>query len=587
MDMILNDKELRDRALWESKGFILPGFDRGAIRERAYRQPVWIHFGAGNIFRAFPAMLQQRLLDAGLQDRGIIVAEGYDYEIIDAAYTPYDNLSVAVTLKAGGGIEKTVVASVVESLKMDAASFPRLKEIFAAASLQMLSLTITEKGYSLTGGGGTLLPAVEADFGAGPAAPESYMGKLTSLCYHRYRQGVLPLALVSMDNCSHNGALLYEAVRRFASAWVENGLVESGFLAYVENPSRLSFPWSMIDKITPRPDGGVAGLLKETGLEGTEGTVTSKNTYVAPFVNAEESQYLVIEDAFPNGRPPLEKAGVIITDRETVDKTEKMKVSACLNPLHTGLAVFGCLLFYERISDTMKDESLSALARRIADEGLPVVADPGIMSPAEFADTVIRVRLPNPFMPDTPQRIATDTSQKIRVRFGETIKAYLSAGKDPDTLRAIPLVLAGWCRYLLGVDDRGEAFELSPDPLLEKLRGQLGDIRLGQDGGAINGAKHDGRAENSAGPDSGAIKSAGPVSRAVNSAVQNSRAENSAGQNSRVADSLAPLLADDLIFGVNLYEAGLADRVTGYFVRMIAGPGAVRKVLEEVLYEAH
>ena len=73
-------------------------------------------------------------------------------------------------------------------------------------------------------------------------------------------------------------------------------------------------------------------LLKKDGLENLDPVITSKKTYVAPFVNAEESQYLVIEDSFPNGRPSLEKGGFIFTDRKTVDKVEKMKVCTCLNP---------------------------------------------------------------------------------------------------------------------------------------------------------------------------------------------------------------------------------------------------------------
>ena len=531
--MFLCDNELQNRQQWESAGFILPQFNRAAVRERTCIAPVWVHFGAGNIFRAFPAVLQQRLLNEGLQDRGIIVAEGYDHEIIDTAFAPFDDLALSVTLKADGCIEKTVVASVVESLKMDPDSFPRLKEIFAAESLQLLSLTITEKGYSLSGGDG-LLPAVKADLAAGPAAPVSYIGKLTALCYHRYINGAAPLALVSMDNCSHNGTRLYEAVHCFASGWADNGLVESGFLSYVEDPACLSFPWSMIDKITPRPDDSVARMLGETGFEGADGVVTSKNTYIAPFVNSEESEYLVIEDAFPNGRPPLEKAGVIITDRATVDKTERMKVCTCLNPLHTGLAVFGCLLSYQRISDMMKVCFLQKLVRRIADEGLPVVTDPQIISPAGFIDTVINIRLPNPFMPDTPQRIATDTSQKLSIRFGETIKAYISSDTlDVSALRAIPLVLAGWCRYLVGVNDNFDAFTLSPDPMLSVLKPLFADVIPGSD--------------------------------------------------ADYEKVLLPLLSNAAIFGIDLYEAGLAGRVTEYFTMMMTGPGAIRKTLEKEL----
>ena len=91
---------------------------------------------------------------------------------------------------------------------------------------------------------------------------------------------------------------------------------------------------------------------------------TSKNTYISSFVNAEQTQYLVIEDLFPNSRPSLEKVGVIFTDRETVDKVEKMKVCTCLNPLHTILAIYGCLLSYTSISEEMKDKHLKGFIQK-------------------------------------------------------------------------------------------------------------------------------------------------------------------------------------------------------------------------------
>ena len=182
----------------------------------------------------------------------------------------------------------------------------------------------------------------------------------------------------------------------------------------------------MIDKITPRPDDTVYSSLKDDGITDLEQVITTKKTYVAPFVNAEETEYLVIEDAFPNGKLPLDEVGVIYADKETVDKTEKMKVCTCLNPLHTSLAIFGCLLGYKTIHDEMDDKDLKDLVYNLGyKEGMKVVVDPKVLSPADFLDAVLTRRLPNPFMPDTPQRIVVDNSQKIPVRFGETIKNYI------------------------------------------------------------------------------------------------------------------------------------------------------------------
>lgn len=302
----------------------------------------------------------------------------------------------------------------MESLILDSkneAEYARLREIFKNPSLQMASFTITEKGYATANAKGEFFPAVAADFEKGPEAPESYLGKVVSLLYTRYTHGALPIAMVSMDNCSHNGDKLYAAVNAFAKAWTDNGLVEAGFLGYVNDQTKVTFPWSMIDKITPRPDAKVEAMLAEDHIGGLDAVVTSKNTYIAPFVNAEECEYLVIEDAFPNGKPALDKGGIIFTDRATVDKVEKMKVCTCLNPLHTALAIYGCLLGYTLISEEMKNPLLKNMVEVIGyKEGLPVVVNPGILDPKKFIDEVVNVRIPNPFLPDSPQRIATDTS---------------------------------------------------------------------------------------------------------------------------------------------------------------------------------
>ena len=451
--MKLSNDGIKDRKAWEEKGYKLPQYDRQKVEENTKNNPTWIHFGAGNIFRAFQANVVEELLNQGVIDTGLIVAEGYDYEIIEKYNRPCDNLSILATLKADGTVEKKVVGSIVESCILDEENekeISRLREIFRAPSLQMVSFTITEKGYKT----------------------RAYMNKVVGLLLERFKAGALPLSVVSMDNCSHNGDKLKEAVVEIAKDWFMEGKCGQDFIDYIENPSLVAFPLSMIDKITPRPDDTVKEMLIADGVEGAEPIVTTKNTYVANFVNAEETEYLVIEDLFPNGRDPFEKGGFVFTNRETVDKTEKMKVCTCLNPLHTALAIFGCLLGYKTIHDEMDDPALKKLVTVLGkEEGMKVVVDPKVLSPQEFLDAVLTKRLPNPFMPDTPQRIACDTSQKLPIRFGETIKAYRGQSSlSTESLKVIPLVLAGYLRYLEGIDDEGNAFEQSPDPLLDELK---------------------------------------------------------------------------------------------------------------------
>ena len=539
--MKLNLQGIENKEIWKEKGYQLPEYDIEEMRTATRENPYWIHFGAGNLFRAFHARMLQEVLNRGGLDRGVIVAEGYDYEIIDKMYTPHDNLGIVATLKSDGTIEKTVVASVAEALPLDSqneTAYSRLKEIFCKDSLQMVTFTITEKGYSLVDGKGQLLPDVADDFVNGPEHPVSYMGKVSSLLYARFVSGQKPVAMVSTDNCSHNGDKLYGAVHSFAKGWLENDQVSEDFVKYLES-DKVSFTWSMIDKITPRPDGTVEQLLQKDGVEELEPVITSKHTYVAPFVNAEETEYLVIENDFPNGKPALEAGGVIFTQKDLVDKVERMKVCTCLNPLHTDLAIFGCLLGYQKISEEMKDPELKKMVEILGyKEGLPVVTDPGIIEPKKFLQTVLEVRLPNPFMPDTPQRIATDTSQKLAIRFGETVKEYRKDSRlRASDLKIIPLVYAGWFRYLMGVDDNGEKFELSPDPMLQELCPYLSEITLGEQDGE------------------------------------------------KIAKAIHPILSNTSVFGFDMFETGLDEKVSEYFKEMVKETGAVRETLKKyVIY---
>ncbi|AEF85083.1 mannitol-1-phosphate/altronate dehydrogenase [Treponema primitia ZAS-2] len=538
--LLLNKKTVKEQKVeFEKAGIRVPDFDINALGKRSFDAPVWVHFSVGNLFKAYHAMLAQRLIEMGAMDRGIIAVAPFDHELIKKVFLPHDNLYIHVTMKADSSLEKSVVASVTEALAADSADpaqWERLRAIFCALSLQIVSLSITEKGYDLRNMDGSFKPEILKEFEAGPAAPVHGMTKLTALLYERYTRGSgRPLALVSTDNFSHNGDKLKAAILAVAGEWKARSFVDQGFVNWLSDPAKAAFPLTMIDKITPYPSEKVRDQLEAIGLGGMEIVDTGGHSANAPFVNTEEAEYLVIEDAFPNGRPPLEKAGVYFTDRATVDKVEKMKVCTCLNPLHTALAIFGCLLGYSSIAAEMKDPDLVTLVRKIAyDEGMPVVTDPGIIKPADFVREVLEKRFSNPNIPDTPQRIATDTSQKLGIRFGETIKLYtLNPALDIKKLVLIPLVLAAWCRYLLGLDDQGKAFAPSPDPLLVNLQEALEGVALGNPGSA--------------------------------------------------AGKLRPILSNQKIFAVNLYDVGLGKPVESYFAELLTGPGAVRKTLQKYL----
>ena len=296
----------------------------------------------------------------------------------------------------------------------------------------------------------------------------------------------------------------------------------------------VAFPWTMIDKITPRPSEQIAKDLEALGVEDMQPVITGKETYIAPFVNAEKPQYLVIEDSFPNGRPALEKEfGVYMADRETVNLSERMKVTVCLNPVHSATGPLGVALGYDLFARMLNtNEDMMKMARMVAyDEGLPVVPNPGILSPQEFVDELFNDRFPNEYLGDTNLRLAVDVSQMVGIRFGETIKAYVEKYKDASRLTAIPLGIAGWLRYMLAVDDEGNAYELAPDPMKEEIQEQLKDIVVGK-------------------PET-------------------------------FTDQLKPILSNERVFFIDLYKAGVGEKIEMMFREMIAGVSAIRETVHK------
>ena len=291
----------------------------------------------------------------------------------------------------------------------------------------------------------------------------------------------------------------------------------------------------MIDKITPRPSEEIARDLENMGIADMQPVVTGKRTYIAPFANAERPQYLVIEDRFPNGRPALEKGfGVYMGDFETVRKSERMKVTGCLNPAHTAVGPLGVVLGQERFADMLRDLPVTLkMARRVVfDEGMPVVPDPGILSPKAFADEVFE-RFQNLYLGDTNLRLATDASQGLSVRFGETIKSYVAKDGTASALVAIPLGIAGFFRYMMAVDDRGAAYELAPDPLAAEMHAALKNVFLGTP-------------------------------------------ETYHGE-------LRQFLSNPTIFGIDLFAAGLGEKIEGMFTEMIAGTGSTLQTIEKYI----
>lgn len=536
----LSDNYINNRLEFKKAGIKVPSYDHEKITLDGLKHPRWIHFGGGNLFRGFHAAIADKLIEDGELDAGLIVVDTFSKEVVEDVYHKNNNQVLRVITKGDGSLEKEVFGSIADAV-FDSAEEPNqeLVKNFEDESLQLVTFSITEKGYSLTDAQGNFTEIVKSDFSEGPKNPKNNIARLTSLLFGRFKAGGYPLTLLSTDNFSQNGDRLKKAVLTIANAWLKNGFIDRNFVDYLNDTSKVSFPLSMIDRITPNPSKRVSQELLKDGIEGMELFRASYGAMLASFANTEETHYLVVEDEFPNGRPALEKAGVILTDRQTVNDVDEMKVTTCLNPLHTALAIFGSVLGYDSISEEMKNDDLVTLIEQIGYvEGLPVVKDPKVINPKKFIDEVVNKRLPNPYIPDTPQRIATDTSQKLSVRYGVTIQHYLNDEElNAASLTFIQLTIAAWLRYLLGIDDKDENFEPSPDPQLEYLQSQLKDVKLGFSG--------------------------------------------------NLTDVVNPILSNKTLFGVNLVEEGLSEAIVSDFQEMLAGPGAIAQTLHNKIVEVN
>ena len=540
--MKLNIENLNDKNFWENADIEVPKYNINDIRKNTAEKPTWIHFGAGNIFRGFIAAVADTLLNDSIIDTGIIAVDTHafgrddDYDMINKVYKPFDNLTLLASIKSNGDIDKKIIGSITDVLHADFINnYDALKKIFISSSLQVVSFTITEKGYSIKDLNDNYTSIVEGDINNEPKKAKNIMSIIAAMLLERYKNGAFPIAMLSVDNCSNNGDKLKSSIVEISREWVKRGYADNGFVEYLEDSKKVSFPLSMVDKITPRPSKIIEKKLEYIGLEEMSLFKVGHNN-MAPFVNAESVGYLVVEDLFPNGRAKFEKANVYVTDRITVQTAEKMKVTTCLNPLHTALAIFGCLLNYNFIYEEMRNPSLKKLVEKIGyDEGMKVVADPEILNPKDFIKEVIEERLVNPYIPDSPKRIATDTSQKIPIRYGETLKSYVKNGLDISSLVGIPLTIAAWLRYLMGIDDNGKPMEISPDPMLEELQKHIKNIKF--------------------------------------------------KNKETIGNNLKPILSNKIIFAVDLYDEkiNLGKKIESYFSEMISKENAVKECLEKYI----
>lgn len=418
--------QLSEEVLGEIAGRVeTPDYDRQRLR------PSIVHIGVGAFHRAHQAVYLDDLAHVGAAWGECGVGMLPQDRIMGEALRPQHCLYTLLTRDA-----EQDRARVIGSL-LDYLFAPDQPEAVLAAlssaSTHVVTMTITEGGYNIiesTGRFDAANEGVQADLGH-LSSPSTVFGYLTEALDRRCRAGIQPFTLLSCDNVQSNGHVTRNALVSFAR------LRDESLARWIEQ--HVAFPNSMVDRITPQTTNVERDLLsREFGIADRWPVVSE------PF------RQWVIEDTFSDGRPAFEEVGVqMVAD---VLPYENMKLRL-LNASHSSMGYLGAVAGYETVDETMADPLFCAfIERQMREEVAPLLSPvPGIDLDA-YQRTLIE-RFSNPRIGDQVARVCLDSSAKVPKFLLPPLHDALAAGRPH---RWLTLGLAGWLRYLLGVDDRGQ-----------------------------------------------------------------------------------------------------------------------------------
>lgn len=434
------------------KDVVLPSYDRTQLNAGI------VHLGIGAFHRAHQAFYTEAVLNKFGGDWGIIGSSLRSASVRDQL-VPQDCLYTLVE-RSGEGEKLQLIGAVLDTL-VGPENPAALVAQMAADNIKIISLTITEKGYCHDPATGNLNlnhPDIIHDL-AHLDKPVSAIGFLVSALKQRFDNNQKAFTLLSCDNLPNNGEVLEKVVCQFAEK------IAPAFAQWIK--TNATFPCTMIDRIVPATtDEDRREIEARLGLR-DEGMVVCE-----PF-----SQW-VVEDKFADGRPEWEQVGVLLV--EDVRVFEKIKLRL-LNGAHSTMAYTGYLSGFDYISEVMEQPAFVNLVKTYMarEAGETVTAPAGF--DIEAYKQQLRERFSNKALKHRTWQIAMDGSQKLPQRLLETLREQLQGNGHIDILC---LGVAAWIRYVSGVDEKGNAIEVS-DPLAKELRAAC-DANQGNPAGMVH-----------------------------------------------------------------------------------------------------
>ena len=405
-----------------------------------------VHLGLGAFARAHTAVFTENaMLATGSSDWGIVgVTQRSD--TVARQLAPQDGL-FTVAERGSGAAPLRVVSSIVEAIS--GRDHPdTVVDRIAAASTQVVTLTVTEKGYRIdphTGSLNTDDPQMQADLAGHP--PQTVIGQIARGIQQRALTGAGPLTVLSCDNLPGNGELTGTLVRAFATALPEEEA--RPLLAWLE--ANVTFPSTMVDRMVPATtEGDLAAVEHELGLRDEAAVV------------AEPFMQWVIEDNFAADRPAWEEAGALFSADVAAWETAKLRL---LNASHSMLAYLGLATGKDTIADAVGEDSFrAACSLMLSVDALPTISLPDGLDGQTYCGQILE-RFANPALGHTTAKVGSDGSQKIGLRLLTTVRANLDAGREP---KWAALAVTAWMRHVATTPGA----ELN-DPLASELQSAL------------------------------------------------------------------------------------------------------------------
>ena len=416
-----------------------------------------VHLGIGAFHRAHQAFYTEAVLNQFGGDWGIIGSSLRSASVRDQL-VPQDCLYTLVE-RSGEGEKLQIIGAVTDTL-VGPENPAALVATIAQPTIKIVSLTVTEKGYChdpATGNLNEAHPDIIHDL-QHLEAPVSAIGFIVAALKQRFEKNQKAFTALSCDNLPNNGEVLEKVVLQFAQK------ISPALADWIK--ANATFPSTMIDRIVPATtDDDRRDIENRLGAR-DEGMVVCE-----PF-----SQW-VVEDKFADGRPEWEKVGVLLV--KDVRVFEKIKLRL-LNGAHSTMAYTGYLSGFQYISEVMEQPAFVKLVTTyMAREAGETVAAPAGFD-IEAYKQQLRDRFSNKALKHRTWQIAMDGSQKLPQRLLETLREQLKGNGNIDILC---LGVAAWIRYVSGVDEQGQAIEVS-DPLAKELRAAC-DANQGNPAGMV------------------------------------------------------------------------------------------------------